>query len=347
MESGIILSKEFAEKYVRFANPEYLRIYIYAKTMFECGCGVLSIKSLADKLQTDEKNIRWALEYWDACGAVKLKADKYEFLDIDSVLDGTETRAEVIKTPKSSLENRKSMLLSRPSYTALEIDKAAKQNEDLDYMFKQAETLLCRTLSQTDMEMLYSFVDWLGLPIEVVVMLLTYVTSVGKASKKYIEATAIDWANKGINTYEAAESFIKRLENSEKTEQKLRRMLGIYDRALTATEKKYFKTWTEQLNLDDEMFAIAYDRTIEGTGKLSYAYMNKILQTWNESGIKTPELLKESDELYKMINSRNEEKAGVKKSKFNNYTDTNKVDYSKMAEQALDNMLSYDILDTD
>ncbi len=342
---GMIISKEFADRYVRFANPEYLRVYIYARTMFESGCGIPDISKLAEKLQTDEKNIRWAFEYWNACGAVKVNKDKYEFLDIDSVLSGEKKEAEVLKKPSSQKNSSKPHLLTRPSYTAAEIDTAAKLNDELDYLFKKAEELLSRTLSQTDIEMLYSFVDWLGLPVEVVVMLLTYVTSIDKGSKKYIESVAVDWANKEINTYEKAEEHVRRLESAEATERKLRRILGIYDRALTSTEKKYFKTWTESFKFDDEMYEIAYDRTIEGTGKLSYAYMNKILQTWNDEGIENAEMLKRSDELYKMVNSNKEENNQVKKSKFNNYTDTNEIDYSKMAEQALDNMLDYDMED--
>jgi len=343
MNSGIILSKGFAERYVRFANPEYLRVYIYARTMFECGEGVLNIKKLADRLQCDEKNIRWALEYWDACGAIKFENEKYEFLDIDAVLDGEKKEAEIIKQPKSEKMFSKSHLGSRPSYTIAEIDAAAKLNEDIDYMFKKAEELLCRTLSVTDLEMLYSFVDYLGLPVEVVIMLLTYVVSVDKASKKYTETMAIDWANKGINTYEKAEELVRRLETTEKLERNLRRILGIYDRALTATEKKYFKTWTEDFDFDNEMYMVAYDRTVEATGKLSYAYMNKILQSWYDKGIKNPEMLKHSDELYRMMNSRKEEKTVVKKSKFNNYTDTNETNYSKTPEQILEEMFDYDM----
>lgn len=344
MSDGMIISKEFADRYVRFANPEYLRVYIYARTAFESEGVIISIPKLAERLQTDDRNIRWAFEYWSACGAVRVNKDKYEFLDIDRALTGEKTNAETIK--KRDLQTRsKSHLLSRPSYTAVEIDAAAKLNDEIDYLFKKAEELLSRTLSQTDVEMLYSFVDWLGLPVEVVVMLLTYVTSIDKASKKYIESVAIDWANKEINTYEKAEEHVRRLEIADTVERKLRRILGIYDRSLTSTEKKYFKTWTENFEFDDEMYEIAYDRTIEGTGKLSYAYMNKILQTWNDEGIKNTDMLKRSDELYKMVNLNKEENIQVKKSKFNNYTDTNEIDYSKMADQALDNMLDYDIDD--
>ena len=63
----------------------------------------------------------------------------------------------------------------RPSYASAEIDAAASINKDVDYLFKQAEKILDRLLSPSDFEMIYSFVDWLGLPVEVVIMLLTFV----------------------------------------------------------------------------------------------------------------------------------------------------------------------------
>ena len=154
----------------------------------------------------------------------------------------------------------------RPSYTQSEIDAAATVNEQIDYMFKQAETTLGRLLSSNDLELLYSFVDWLGLPVEVVTMLLSYAAKLGKTDKRYLETLAIDWSEREINTYEAAESFIKEMEEIHSNERRIRSLLGIYDRALSQTEKKYIKLWTEK-KISPKLISEAYDRTINATGK--------------------------------------------------------------------------------
>ena len=93
------------------------------------------------------------------------------------------------------------------------------------------------------------------------------------------------------------------------------------------TEKKYISAWTEELNISPELVSLAYDKTVENTGKLSFAYMNKILVSWHGEGIKDADGVKRSEEIYgkqrgKKAKSRT--KFNVQKSKFNNYNDTNK-----------------------
>ena len=171
-------------------------------------------------------------------------------------------------------------------------------------------------------------------------MLLNFVAAQGKTNKRYIETVAIDWADKGITTYESAEEYIKELELKLSNEGKIRGILGIYDRALTQTEKKYINMWTFEKNIPTDLIEEAYDRTVEATGKLSWAYMNKIVTSWYDEGLRTREDIKSHDALYKLKNSSTKEpKKSAAKSKFNNYTDTNKPDYSNFAEQILKDML--------
>ena len=42
-------------------------------------------------------------------------------------------------------------------------------------------------LSQQDMSLLFSFYDWLGLPMEVIELLLSYCTASGHTGMRYIE----------------------------------------------------------------------------------------------------------------------------------------------------------------
>ena len=66
--------------------------------------------------------------------------------------------------------------------------------------------------------------------------------------------------------------------------------------------------------------------------------MNKILISWSENNITTKEQIKEHEDLFKIKNVPTKRKT-TKKSKFNNYPDTDKPDYSKIAEEILADML--------
>ena len=67
--------------------------------------------------------------------------------------------------------------------------------------------------------------------------------------------------------------------------------------------------------------------------------MNKILESWRAEGLETVDAVREHDTLFKLKNAPVKERSNAKKSKFNNYVDTNKPDYSNFAEEILKDML--------
>lgn len=331
MSNGFELKFAFVEKWGRIAKPEYLQIYIYILSCYKKNGNILSVDEISKKLHVSRESVLAALDFWTTAEILE-EDEEYGYKFIFEDLSG--------KTPApSSAPKKTGRLRMRPSYASAEIDAAASINKDVDYLFKQAEKILDRLLSPSDFEMIYSFVDWLGLPVEVVIMLLTFVASQGKTTKRYIETVAIDWADKGIDTYESAENHIREIEIRMSNEGKIRGILGIYDRSLTQTEKKYIKMWTAEKDVPLDLITEAYDRTVNATGKLSWAYMNKILMSWCDQGIESINSLKEFETLNKLKSGNVRERSDKPKNKFNNYKDTNKPDYSNFAEEILKDML--------
>lgn len=328
MSKGFELEFSFVEKWGRLARAEYLQIYIYALSNFKKSGKVMSAADISKKLHIEIDAVLEAVDFWVTAEVLKECGDGYCFPE-----------AEGEKTQSTKGLSVAARLRTRPSYDSAEIDAAASVNGNIDYLFKQAEKILEKLLSPSDFEMIYSFVDWLGLPVEVVIMLLRFAKGQGKVGKRYLETVAIDWADKGINTYESAEEYIKEIELKLSNEGKVRGVLGIYDRALTQTEKKYIGLWTFEKNVPIPMITEAYDRTVAATGKLSWAYMNKIIMSWLDEGLESVEQIREHETLFKLKNSPVRERSGGKKSKFNNYEDTNKPDYSDFAEKILEDML--------
>lgn len=337
MPDGFEIKFDFMEKWGRIAKPEYLQIYIYLYMRYKKDGLCLPIKEAAAKLHTKTALIEEALDFWSAAGYVISEADSYSFAE-ESV-GGTAVKT---KKPVGSKSRTSSQLRIRPAYEQAEIDAAARVNEKIDYMFKQAEKILGRLLTTNDLELLYSFVDWLGLPVEVVIMLLNYAAKLKKTDKRYLEVLAIDWADREINTYEAAEAYIKEMEEVHSAEWKIRSILGIYDRALTQTEKKYIKSWTQDKKYSPELVSEAYERTVNSTGKLSFAYMNKILLNWGDQGYKTTSDVLTGEKLFKAKNAPIKKRVQPdfpNKSRFNNFSDSSNTDYSELAEEILSDML--------
>lgn len=329
----IDISYEFAEKYLRYANPVHTQVFLYIKYLYSRDGQIPSVEELAAELDIAENRVKFALGFWVSEGElIQTDDNTYDFPKPNKISEKA--------SAKPKRKSRRSSF-SRPSYKSDEIDKAAEKNQTLASMFYQAESILGDLLSGSEIELLYSFYDWLGLPCEVIVMLLDYAAKHGKTGKRYLETVAIDWADKGIDTFEKAEEYIKQLEELETAEYQIRSVLGIYDRALTQTEKKYIKNWSE-LGINPKLVSLAYDRTVNNTGKLSYSYMNKILVSWHDEGITDEIGVKRSEEIFGLKNgnkNKDGNKSNVKSNKFNNYTQTNKTDYESLEEKLLDMML--------
>ncbi len=330
MDNFVKIPFDFIEKYVRFTKPEYIQVYLYVKYISEKDGAFPSSEDVAKALDISVAKAEFILEYW---------ASRNELTESKSALFAEVASAKAEGSSKTQLIKR--IRSTKPAYSQAEIDTVSAANKQISGLFYQAETILDKVLTASDMELLFSFHDWLGLPVEVIMMLLSYAAKRGKTTKHYLETAAIDWAEKGIDTYEAAEDYVSRLEAADSAEHSIRSILGIYDRALSSTERKYIKLWANEMQIPLELISLAYDKTITATGKLSYGYMNKILENWISCGYQTAQDVNAAEEnFYKNgggVKPTHDKKA--KKSGFNNYEDTNKTDYAELERQLLD-MLS-------
>ena len=76
-----------------------------------------------------------------------------------------------------------------------------------------------------------------------------------------------------------AEEYLAELARRDEELEKVRHALSLTGRDLTPTERKYIESWLS-MGYGAEALAIAYDRTVVGTGKLAWAYMDKIVKSW-------------------------------------------------------------------
>ena len=70
--------------------------------------------------------------------------------------------------------------------------------------------------------------------------------------------------------------------------------LSVLNRDLTDAEKKCFRRWIS-LGLSAELISGAYELTMLRCGKWSVAYMDKILLSWHEQGMRTLEEVRQGE----------------------------------------------------
>lgn len=152
---------------------------------------------------------------------------------------------------------------------------------------QSAQQILGRLISSGESATLLMIHDDFGLPSNVIVMLLQYAASIGKANMRYIEKTAMNWADEEINTYEKAEEKLRRLTECRQAWGKVEQAIGIPHRSPSKKEVAFADMWITRWKFSGEMIREAYDRAVDATGKFSASYMNRILERWKKANITT------------------------------------------------------------
>ena len=189
-----------------------------------------------------------------------------------------------------------------PQYTESDV-KAALRDPSGEFALLLGETQrrLGRVLSTEELKILLSMVNYLGLPTDVVGVLITYCIERARArggarlpSLRTIEKEAYAWADRGIDTLEQAAAYMQSSLDRQSRAGRIRSILQIEGRRLTAGEEKYILSWLDMGFGEDEI-ALAYERTCMNTGALKWPYMNSILKSWHAQNLLTVDQIRAGD----------------------------------------------------
>lgn len=148
-----------------------------------------------------------------------------------------------------------------------------------------AEKCFGKMLSPKDVDSIMNVKHYYSFPSSVLAAMLGYLEGFERKSIALIEKTAIDWYEKEINTLEKAHEYIRILEENNTRYKTLASTLGIYGRSLTKKEKEFADKWSKLYSI--EQIKEAYEKAIDQTGKISFAYMNSVLEGKGEKPSQT------------------------------------------------------------
>ena len=189
----------------------------------------------------------------------------------------------------------------RPVYSERDVLEADSSDFEFKALRGEVERLLGRNLNTEELKILLGFIRYLGLPADVISVLICYCKdqarqrgSLRNPSLRTIEKEAYAWAEQGIDNLEEAAAFIQARNVRHSRMSRLKDQLQVRGRNLTAAEERYAQSWLE-MGFEDEVIAMAYERTCLNTGSLKWPYMDKILQRWHEAGLHTAEAVRNGD----------------------------------------------------
>lgn len=198
-------------------------------------------------------------------------------------------------------------LLSAPRLSPKDIVNAMRDNESVAVLLNEAQTVLGRTISHAEQEMLVNMVNYYGLPAEVVLMILEFYRSEREKGRSisisYINKMAKNWAEDGIDSVACAEEKLVEIERSDRLWTEVVAITGIRHRRPTQKQRDMIKRWFD--DFDITMLTIAADIMKENIPEPKLSYMDAVIKGWKKNDIKSPSQLKAYQEEYEKQKEKN------------------------------------------
>lgn len=271
------------DKYIKLASGNAVKVLL----CILCGSSdVVDSEELSKQLGVALNEVDDSIAFWEQVGIFNSEHSNIVEKRTEQIPDITHNTAistlESINPTKNSLSKKTQVKLS-----PREMASIIENSKDLAILVENAQSIFKRPITYTEQGSLINLFEYYGFPVGVILMLLEYCEQAGKSNINYIEAVARNWAEREITTHEEAEKEIIRLIDNHTIENKLSSMLELTSK-LTPKQKEFIESWIS-LGMNLDMISLAHEKCVDSTNKLSFPYMNKIITSWAENGIKTKE----------------------------------------------------------
>lgn len=269
------------DEHIKLAGAVQLKVILW---ILRQGGKSFSPEEIAQGLHLPVGDVTDAMNYWVASGILVSQDPQPENKEpFSGAFFEPQETADLKLSPKPTAAPPR----RAPKPTGVVLAQRISESEEVAFLMQQAQEILGKTISPALSSTLLAAYDDYGLPVEVLLMLLSYVKSIGKTGTQYIDAVAKNWAEEEIFTHNAADQKLRQLSEIAQAWRKLETIFGMSHRSPSSREEQYTNRWILQWHFSLEMIREAYERCVDATGKLSLSYMNKILERWQKNNITT------------------------------------------------------------
>lgn len=182
-----------------------------------------------------------------------------------------------------------------PEYSREDVMNKLEQDTTFSSLLREVERKLGK-LSDPSVRKLLGLYDYLGLPADVIYLLVNYCAekktdrfgNTRPPTMREVEKEGYAWARRELFSASAADEWLKKERKRRARFPAYMDALQLDRRAPSPGEEKYLVRWLE-MQFPAETVAIAYDKTMLKCHELKWAYLNGILQSWHEKGLHSPQ----------------------------------------------------------
>ena len=266
------------------ADETDLKILVGVLMLADAESGTCPVDRLPSVLGVAQAEVDASLKFWRGAGILgAAKGSRSAKADKPAVTEHTETAPTKAAHRNGALERTATL----ENYSSAELATLMESRRVSAQFVDEAQRIMGKIFRTYDTGILVGMVDQLGFEEEAVLAILTYASGRGKKTLRYSEQIALAMYDEGITDTASVMERISRMERSQEEIQKIRALFGAGTRELTTTEKRLFTTWIEQFSYDIAVIRMAYDITVDNTGKVTPKYTNSILERWYAEGLRT------------------------------------------------------------
>lgn len=275
------------DEHIKIASHNQLKVILFLLKNNNIN---YTYKELGDALRIHEDDVKDCVTFWIDRGVLCESSDGF-------VPDKGSTEAVEPKPAAEEEKPKVKVVVGRPSkIDTITAAQRVATDEDLKHVLTEVELALGKPLSSGNIATLVMLYDTCGLPAEVIVMLVNYCVSVGKANMRSIETIGVRWADEGINSIEAADNKIMLSKQVSMNWSRISSVFGLKNTGSpTARQLEYAERWISEWHFSDEMLREAYEICVNTKGDMKLGYINGILSKWYNSGIFTVSDIKKKD----------------------------------------------------
>jgi len=307
-DSSLLISQTsipdvFFTEYLSQANGDFLKVYLYLFFISKYNKDI-KINDLSKKLELPLKIIQDAIKYWEGLGLLIRKNQGFILANIQEI------EINKVYKPKITISAENIQEVSKNKTRSKAIDTI--NNEffqgimspswygDIDLWFKK-----------------YNFDE------EVMIALFRYCFNKSALHRNYVATVAESWNKNNIKTFLELDEYFQKQEKVKSIETSIKRKMRI-SRNLSVFEEAYVEKWNITYGYGIDVIDIALKKTTSRINP-SFEYIDKLLTSWYERKLKTPE------DINKFLDSQKNIAKQVKSSK----------DSSNFTPRAYDNLNNF------
>ena len=258
-----------ADNHLKLARGEHIKVLLYIMRNMTAP---IEPNVIAEATGITEYDVKEALVYWEDAGILSR--------------DGKQTENNEIK-PKAATKAEK------PSRN--DVARRGAEDEKVSYLLRETQMRLGRNLKSNEAGTLVWLYDDEGLDVSLILMIVQYAAAHNKANIRFIESTAVDWINKGIDTVAAADNELNLLAMGDQAWKIVSSAFGLERRKPSKKETELSILWINDWKMSKQMLEAAYEEWVNAKSKFSFPYTAKIIESWHKKGFKTPEDIKKPE----------------------------------------------------